>query len=69
MGSGTQKRQRALAIRAYHLRQDGMTHRQIAELVGKDVKQVAALILVGARFADDALALSVKTGAADAPRG
>lgn len=50
-GSGVQKRQRALAIRAYQLRKNGLTNRQIAELVGRQVQQIPKLIEYGERFA------------------
>lgn len=52
MSNGSDKRHRAIAIRAYHLREDGLTFRQIAELIGKKPEQVAALILLGQRLAD-----------------
>lgn len=52
-GSGTRKRSRALAVRAYKLARQGFTNRQIAAAVGKDVKAIPEMVRVGERFADD----------------
>lgn len=49
-GSGTLKRQRALAIRASKLADEGRTHREIAELVGKQPEQIKGLVTLGERL-------------------
>lgn len=50
MGNGAQQRNRALAIRCAKLADDGLTHRAIAELVGKQPEQIKALIALGQRL-------------------
>jgi hypothetical protein len=53
MGSGADKRNRALALRCFMLaKEGGMTHRQIATLVGKRPEQIKALIAFGERVRD-----------------
>jgi hypothetical protein len=49
-GGGVKKRHAAKAIRAYHLRNNGLTNRQIAELVGRKIEQVPGLIKQGERL-------------------
>ena len=49
-GAGAQKRVRAAQILAYQLRQKGLTNRQIAEQLGKDVQQVPGMVELGERF-------------------
>lgn len=51
-GKGPNKRYAAVARKAYVLRRQGMTNRQIAELVGRHVEQVPKLIEFGERFAE-----------------
>ena len=48
MGSAD-KRNRVLAVRCYMLSGEGLTHRQIAALVGKRPEQIKALISLGRR--------------------
>jgi hypothetical protein len=43
---------RAMALAAYRLSQKGLTHRQIAEQIGCDVKAVKGKILAGSRRAE-----------------
>jgi hypothetical protein len=50
IGSGAVKRTQALAIRCARLSAQGWTHREIAELVGKQPEQIKALILLGERL-------------------
>jgi hypothetical protein len=52
-GSGSTKRSRALAARAYMLHRQGMTTRQIADLVGTKVEAVPDMVRRGERFADE----------------
>jgi hypothetical protein len=53
MGSGADKRNRALAMRCYMLsKEQGLTHRQIAALVEKRPEQIKALIELGERVRD-----------------
>ena len=49
-GSGVDKRARALAIQIAKLRREGMTNRQIAEIVGIDVKRVPSKADIGERL-------------------
>ena len=49
-GSGVDKRARALAIQIAKLRRQGMTNRQIAEIVGIDVKRVPSKVDIGERL-------------------
>jgi len=49
-GSGVDKRARALAIQIAKLRRQGMTNRQIAEIVGIDVKRVPSKADIGERL-------------------
>lgn len=49
-GSGVDKRARALAIQIAKLRREGMTNRQIAEIVGIDVKRVPSKVDIGERL-------------------
>ena len=49
-GSGVDKRARALAIQIAKLRRQGMTNRQIAEIVGVDVKRVPSKVDIGERL-------------------
>ena len=49
-GSGAEKRAQADAVRAYKYAQQGMTHKEIAELIGKQVHQVKAAIQRGERL-------------------
>lgn len=49
-GSGVDKRARALAIQIAKLRREGMTNRQIAEIVGVDVKRVPSKVDIGERL-------------------
>lgn len=48
--SGSQKRQHMTARRAYQLKQDGLTSREIASLVGKKPEQIKTLVLLGERL-------------------
>jgi hypothetical protein len=50
MSSGTAKRGQALAIRVAKLKADGLTHRAIAEVVGKKPEQIKGLVLLGERL-------------------
>jgi hypothetical protein len=50
-GSGAEKRNNVLAIRAAKLASQGWTHRNIAEAIGKRPEQIKALILKGERLA------------------
>lgn len=57
MGSGTDKRNRALAMRCFMLAQEGgLTHRQIATIVGKRPEQIKALVSLGERVRDASIA-------------
>ena len=49
-GSGYEKRRRADAIRAAKMAQHGSTHRQIADAINVDVKQVKSRIELGERL-------------------
>lgn len=49
-GSGAQKRNQAMALRAAKLASEGLTHRAIAEAIGKKPEQVKAIILLGERL-------------------
>jgi hypothetical protein len=49
-GSGAQQRNRALAMRCATLASQGLTHRAIAEAVGKKPEQIKALIQLGERL-------------------
>ena len=49
-GSGVDKRARALAVQIAKLRREGMTNRQIAEIVGIDVKRVPSKADIGERL-------------------
>ena len=49
-GSGVDKRARALAVQIAKLRRQGMTNRQIAEIVGIDVKRVPSKVDIGERL-------------------
>lgn len=53
MSSGTDKRNRVMAIRAARLKRDGFTTRQIAESIGKNPEQIKAIILLGERLLSD----------------
>lgn len=50
-GSGAAKRKQADALRAYRASQEGMTHREIAELIGTKPDQVKSAIERGERIA------------------
>ena len=50
MGSGTIKRNQALALRVSKLAAQGWTHRNIAETVGKKPEQIKVLIILGERL-------------------
>lgn len=49
-GSGAKKRAHADAIRAAKLKARGWTTRNIAETIGKQPKQIKALVLLGERL-------------------
>lgn len=49
-GSGAEKRNQALAMRVANLAAQGLTHRAIADLVGKRPEQIKALIELGERL-------------------
>ena len=49
-GSGAQKRSQALARQVHTLSELGHTHREIAEVVGKEPHQIANLIAKGERI-------------------
>lgn len=49
-GSGVQKRQNARAIRAAKLRKDGLTTRQIAELIEVKPEAVKSIVTLGERL-------------------
>jgi hypothetical protein len=51
-GSGAQKRNHALALRASKLNDEGFTARQISTLIGKRPEQVKAIIALGERLRD-----------------
>ena len=53
MGERKKKRSRIQCVRVYHLSQAGMTHRQIADLIGKRPESIAGMIKVGERWADE----------------
>jgi hypothetical protein len=55
--SGAEKRSRHLAMRCAKLAAQGLTHRNIAEAVGKKPEQIKALILRGERLLDLASAI------------
>jgi len=42
-------------IRAYQLHKQGMTNRQIADLVGRKVSAIPEMVKVGERFSDGPL--------------
>ena len=50
MGSGTEKRRRDTAVRAYRLKLDGMTTNEIAKAVDRKPEQIKKLILLGERL-------------------
>jgi hypothetical protein len=49
-GSGAQKRKQALARQVYNLSQQGLTHRQIAEVVGLRDNQISIYVALGERL-------------------
>lgn len=51
-GSGANKRNQALAIRCYNLRQEGLTITAISELVGLDRDKVYTRIILGERLSN-----------------
>jgi prolyl-tRNA editing enzyme YbaK/EbsC (Cys-tRNA(Pro) deacylase) len=51
-GSGAQKRYHADALRALKMRKEGMTSRQIAEVLGKQPEQIAKLVQLAERLSD-----------------
>lgn len=53
-GSGAQKRSQALAMRIAVLKRTGLTHRIIAEMVGKKPEQIKTLVALGERLIDAA---------------
>lgn len=50
MSSGQDERNRALARRAYKLKQQGLTTRQIAEVIGKKPASIKGLVSLGERL-------------------
>ena len=50
MGSGTEKRNRDMALRAHKLKRDGLTTNQIAIAIGKRPEQIKAIIALGERI-------------------
>lgn len=50
MSSGQDERNRALARRAYKLKQQGLTTRQIAEAIGKKPASIKGLVSLGERL-------------------
>ena len=50
MGSGNDKRNRAMAIRASHLSEEGVSHRRIAAMIGKRPEQVKSIVALGDRL-------------------
>lgn len=50
MSSGQDERNRALARRAYKLKQQGLTTRQIAESIGKKPASIKGLVSLGERL-------------------
>ena len=49
-GSGYEKRNDAMCIRAANLAAEGFTHREIAHMIGKLPSQIKKLILKGERL-------------------
>lgn len=50
MGKGHDNRHRAAARRAIALKAQGLTHRQIAEAIGKKPEAIKGLLLLGERL-------------------
>lgn len=50
MSSGQDQRNRAIARRAYKLKQQGLTSRQISDAIGKKPEQVKGLVSLGQRL-------------------
>lgn len=50
MSSGTDKRKRAMAMRAAKLRRDGFTTREIADAIEKKPEQIKQIVLRGERL-------------------
>lgn len=62
MGSGADQRNRALAMRCFMLsKEGGLTHRQIATLVGKRPEQIKSLVALGERVRDAAISAASTT--------
>ena len=54
------KRHRVDCARAWRMKQEGMTLRQIAAALGVTVERAQKRIIVGQRFSDDEIAAQVK---------
>lgn len=50
MSSGQDQHNRAIARRAFKLKQQGLTSRQIADAIGKKPEQVKGLVSLGQRL-------------------
>lgn len=64
MGSGSDKRARAAAVRVAKLKRDGLTYRQIADLIGIKPEQVASRAALGERLLSLVADTPMKGGAA-----
>lgn len=53
MGERKQKRSRAQCVHVYRLVKSGMTHKQVAELIGKKPESIAGMVKVGERWSND----------------
>ncbi len=49
-GKGADIRHHRIAIQAYKLKQQGLTAREIAAHIGREIKQIPKLILLGERL-------------------
>lgn len=55
MSDRQDKHSRLRCIRAYRLKQEGLSHSEIAKLVGKSREAIPVMVRVGERFADGPL--------------